>query len=372
MKIAVLGFGAGGSVHYAAQLANGIAEYERVVFITHTPSVSALCSNKVQVVASRGPRRRGGLVSWYRELCGLVQAAEPDFILDAVGTCNGWTAPLGLWRSIRPLAVTVHEPQAPIDYNTTFRITYRFVNALRFKTASILLVHGQESRRKLLATGVPSGKVHVIPHVAYNCLNPQRTWMESDARTILFFGSMRYNKGVDRLADIAREVRKSVPDAKFLVVGSPVRQTFWSDRTKTQVVLKAIRRLKCLQGEGFEVHDRFVPDTQVEYYFRRASVVILPYYDAAQSGVAALALSFGKPVVATRVGDLPDLVYDGTTGLLADPQSVSDIADKVIRLLTDDDLRHQMASNALYEAGSRLSPESVGSQVIELLWRFTS
>jgi len=48
-------------------------------------------------------------------------------------------------------------------------------------------------------------------------------------------------------------------------------------------------------------------------------VVALPYRSATQSGVAQIALSFGKPLVLTRTGGLPDLLNDGVTGMLADP-----------------------------------------------------
>ncbi|MFC2056479.1 glycosyltransferase [Chloroflexota bacterium] len=52
--------------------------------------------------------------------------------------------------------------------------------------------------------------------------------------------------------------------------------------------------------------------------------------------------SFGKPVVASNVGGIPDVVDDGKTGLLCESENVEDLAAKMIKLLTDDELRKRM------------------------------
>jgi len=96
----------------------------------------------------------------------------------------------------------------------------------------------------------------------------------------------------------------------------------------------------------FEVHDGFVPGDEMAAFFQRASVVALPYLSASTSGILMTALVFGKPVVATRVGCLPEYVEDGVTGLLVPPADAERLADAIVRLLTDDALRHRMGQNA--------------------------
>ena len=59
-----------------------------------------------------------------------------------------------------------------------------------------------------------------------------------------------------------------------------------------------------------------------------------------------IAYSFGKPVVATKVGCLPEYVQDNVTGLLVDPANVEQLAEAIICLLSDDSLRHRMGENA--------------------------
>ena len=72
--------------------------------------------------------------------------------------------------------------------------------------------------------------------------------------------------------------------------------------------------------EQFVIDNEYIPDDKVAALFRRASVVVLPNIEATQSGVIPLAYTFGKPVVATTVGSLPEMVDDGDTGLLVPPR----------------------------------------------------
>jgi glycosyltransferase involved in cell wall biosynthesis len=96
----------------------------------------------------------------------------------------------------------------------------------------------------------------------------------------------------------------------------------------------------------FEIYEGFVPGDVMADFFQRASLVALPYLSASTSGILMTAYVFGKPVVATSVGCLPEYVEDGVTGLLVPPADVEQLADAIARLLLDDSLRHRMGENA--------------------------
>jgi glycosyltransferase involved in cell wall biosynthesis len=81
-------------------------------------------------------------------------------------------------------------------------------------------------------------------------------------------------------------------------------------------------------------------------FYQRASVVALPYISAGPSGVLLDAYGFGKPVVASEVGGLPEYVQDGTTGILVPPADERELAAGIIHLLSDDELRRRMGDNA--------------------------
>jgi glycosyltransferase involved in cell wall biosynthesis len=89
----------------------------------------------------------------------------------------------------------------------------------------------------------------------------------------------------------------------------------------------------------------FVPD--LGPYFERAAVVCVPSRREGYGLVAREAMAYGRPVVATRVGGLPDVVVDGENGLLVDPRSPSALRAGLARLLSDRELRARLGRNAV-------------------------
>ena len=110
-----------------------------------------------------------------------------------------------------------------------------------------------------------------------------------------------------------------------------------------------------------KMHEMNAVQTQkeVSQLFRQANVVVLPYIEATQSGVVPVAYTFGKPVVATTVGGLPEQVEHEQTGLLVPPRDERALADAVVRLLKDRDLRHRMGQNGKRKLEREWNPEVV-------------
>jgi glycosyltransferase involved in cell wall biosynthesis len=82
-------------------------------------------------------------------------------------------------------------------------------------------------------------------------------------------------------------------------------------------------------GSKFEIHEGYISSEGITGLFQRASLVVLPYLSASTSGVLMIAYSFGKPVVATKAGCLPEYVEDNITGLLVDPANVEQLAEAI-------------------------------------------
>jgi glycosyltransferase involved in cell wall biosynthesis len=82
-----------------------------------------------------------------------------------------------------------------------------------------------------------------------------------------------------------------------------------------------------------------VSDGKRAELFRRAAVVVLPYIEASQSGIIPIAYRFRKPVIATTVGGLPAAVEHGRTGYLVPPRDVNALADAIVTLLRNRELR---------------------------------
>ena len=85
------------------------------------------------------------------------------------------------------------------------------------------------------------------------------------------------------------------------------------------------------------LHDRFIADEDVRYYFSAADCLTLPYHTATQSGVTQIAYNFSMPMIVTRVGGLPEIVPDGKVGLVCEP-NVESLGDALRRIYEGDTL----------------------------------
>lgn len=157
----------------------------------------------------------------------------------------------------------------------------------------------------------PQAKVKLMPHPLYDHFGAPMDMVEArrklglpaDARVLLFFGLIRDYKGLDLLIDAFNGLD---PRYHLLIAGEPYgdfsRYSDWIERSPLSA--------------NIHVHARFISDAEVPEFFGAADAVVLPYKSATQSGVTAIALHFGVPVVATDVGGLREMVRTGQTGVL--------------------------------------------------------
>ena len=186
--------------------------------------------------------------------------------------------------------------------------------------------------------------VHVIPHIRIGGDEvPEQVC--ADENLILFFGRIWEYKGLEYLIRAEPTVTSKVPQAKIVIAGRG--EDF--DRYRRLMV----------HPENFIVYNEYVSDEKRADLFRRASVVVLPYTEASQSGVIPIAYHFGKPVVATDVGGLPDMVEHGRTGLLVPPRDANALAEALILLLQNKELRRQYAENGRRKMSTECAPEIV-------------
>jgi glycosyltransferase involved in cell wall biosynthesis len=256
---------------------------------------------------------RGRLTANPRVLT-MVLRGRYRAVYDTAGSSLPTYLPLRLVLALMTrLVVTEHDPAAHSGQRSFWRDLSR---ALMRRFAPFIHVHGEACADLLRERGVAEARIVIARHGAYRFYDrgayagQARNWRE-----VLFFGALRPNKGVDWLPEIARAMAAAAPDARLVVAGSlparaPSARTDWRDTLDAH--LDALRAMP-----NVAVDARFIPDEEVELYFRRAGICLAPYKDATQSGVVAIALPFGQAVVATRTGDIPDVVTDGETGRLA-------------------------------------------------------
>lgn len=151
--------------------------------------------------------------------------------------------------------------------------------------------------------------------------------------TVLFFGAARPHKGLEYLIRAQPIISGSVPEARFLIASRGEEL----DRCR-----ELIR-----DTSAFEIREGFIPGDEAATLFQESALVVLPYLSASTSGVLMTAYVFGKPVVASRVGSLPEYVIEDVTGRLVPPRNEYRLAAAVIDLLSNDQLRYDLGGNAL-------------------------
>jgi glycosyltransferase involved in cell wall biosynthesis len=250
-----------------------------------------------------------------------------------------------------PLAITVHDPRPHVG-DAHSRKTPQWAFDFGFRRADRLMVHGARVKRELVEQcGVPEGVVDVLPPPMTEAIPESFDLPSCDPPTVLFFGRMWAYKGLDVLLRAQPLVSARVPRARFVIAG----QGESLDRYREPMAMAGCFRL---------INEWISNDVRAEL-FRSATVVVLPYIEATQSAIVPVAYGYARPVVATRVGALPEIVQDGETGLLVPPSDEHALADALVRVLGDAALQRKLSVGARRYAERELSPAHMARATLE-------
>jgi glycosyltransferase involved in cell wall biosynthesis len=198
--------------------------------------------------------------------------------------------------------------------------------AAAWRRMDVAFVLGPRTRDLVLEHFEPGGDVVVIPHGDERALRttPVLAPVSQTGRVALFFGTWTAYKGIDVLLDAFAIVRATLPDARLVLAGA-----VGADIDLDEVLKRAE------EVGNVDTRTGYVALDEVSTIVESARVVVTPYIRASQSGVAHLAYTFGRPVIATAVGDLPEVVINGVTGLLVPAGDATALARAMIELLAD-------------------------------------
>lgn len=245
-----------------------------------------------------------------------------------------------LWRLLKrlkiPLVATAHNlvPHAagPADAARYGRL---------YGTADALIVHSERSALALQARwSIPAERIAVAPHgplledvpALDRATARQRLGLPLDAELILFAGLIEPYKGLGDLIAAFRQVASRRPQARLVIAGKP-NEPFEPYR-------RQLRALGVLDRATLDL--RFLPEPDLAAYLCAADVVALPYRVTTASGLLFAARRFGRAVVATRVGDLAEVVVDGESGWLVPPASPELLGAAIERILADPALAERL------------------------------
>lgn len=239
-----------------------------------------------------------------------------------------------------------------------------------FGNFSAIFFHAKENLHRFSKNfNVPEEITHIIPHgnqgflrILSGRINPpiklrERYHLRNDEIIVLFFGILTPSKGLTDLIEAFPHVSKNSP-AKLLVVGYP------SKYVNVNEIRNQISRLNITEKTILD--PRYIPLEEIGPLIELANIVVLPYRSSTQSGVLQIAYTFGRPVIATDVGGLPEVVEDGQTGFLVPPRSPAILAEKILALVNNPSLASRMGNYAQHISETRFSWDPISRKILNV------
>jgi D-inositol-3-phosphate glycosyltransferase len=221
----------------------------------------------------------------------------------------------------------------------------RFSLRIQYRLCNHILVHTEAMKKEMMADfDIPPGRLGVIPFGINNTTpttavgrseSREHLGIERSEQVMLFFGQIAPYKGLEYLVQATAELACENPQIRLVIAGrvKPGHADYWSE------IEHEITRLRL--NEQIMQRVQFIPEAEVEFFFKAADVVVIPYVEIFQSGVPFLSYSFGLPVIATDVGSLKSDIIEAETGFLSRPADAADLA-RAIRSYFASDLYHYL------------------------------
>jgi glycosyltransferase involved in cell wall biosynthesis len=324
----------GGIAHYNALLASELAKRHKVETITFSRQYPEfLFPGKTQRESSEGihgspaPQLIDSInpLNW-TGVAKEIRGRSPDLLifkywLPFFGPCFGTIARLAK-RGSHTKVLFVCDNVLPHERRPFDAAFTRYA----FKTVDYFIVQSRAVEKELNEFW-PTAVYRMVPHPVYSLFGPPidkeqaRNALGIHAkRILLFFGYVRKYKGLGVLLKALAKASEQI-DAHLVVAGE-----FYDDEQKYRTLINELGITSRVT-----VNSDYLPNEKVSEYFSAADAVILPYVSATQSGIAQIAFNFGKPVIATDVGGLGEVVHDNRTGFLVPPNDADALARAIVR-----------------------------------------
>lgn len=154
--------------------------------------------------------------------------------------------------------------------------------------------------------------------------------VEERKNNVLFFGRIVKYKGIEYLCKAMLKVHQVIPDATLTIAGSG-KFYFDIDEYKKYPFI--------------EVVNRFIKEDELADFIQKSTLTVCAYTDATQSGSALTSMAMLKPVIASDIETMREIITDGYDGILVPPCDSESLADAIINLLQDNNKRNRIIEN---------------------------
>ncbi|MCX5801172.1 MAG: glycosyltransferase family 4 protein [Candidatus Eisenbacteria bacterium] len=270
--------------------------------------------------------------SWFR-LAGILRAFEPAVVHAHTGHSHAVALGASFIHDVNALVVT-RRVASPIRRTFLNRMKYsRFVTRFVAISSSVA--------KTLEDAGVSPERISVIPSsVRIETSEGEESRLETRSKlglseedfVVLNVGRLSAEKRQETVLEVAAVASEKVARAKFIVVGEGRLRGRLERRARELGVEEQVRFL------GFR--------EDVPRLMRIADVFLFPSVSEGLGTSVLEAMAAGVPVVASRTGGIVEIVEDGATGFLAEPDDVDSMAEAVVRLAGEPELSGAMSARA--------------------------
>jgi glycosyltransferase involved in cell wall biosynthesis len=298
----------------------------------------------------------------------LIKKLELNLLHAHFAYPEGWTAYLakvGIRQHI-PLVVTLHgydilvEPS--IGYGIRLNKRYDVLVKKVLNTADAIIVASKAVFNEAASLVKDVGKIHLIPNgVDTKRFNPalnsniiRKRFAVEDKQVIFTLRHHSPRYGISYLLLAAKLILDKRKDVAFIIGGSGPLLDYHKMLT---------RRLGI---SSYVLFTGRIPQEELPLYYAASDVVVVPSLQEAWGLVATEAMACGKPVVASRVGGLPDQIIDGYNGFLVPPRDPKALADRILYLLENPSEARRMGLNGRRLAEERFDIEKRVDKIVKL------
>ena len=227
----------------------------------------------------------------------------------------------------KPVIITAHGSDIHLNlYRDDGLFRKRTINAMRWSSGIIAV---SQSLKNMIAEEGFGDKTSVVPcGFSDSTFFPmdqkecrRKLSLKSEIKVLLFIGNLRNVKGVDVLIEAFKQVRKTKSDVGLFIIGDGPEKNILEQKTIKYKIDKAIQFL------GSREHE------VIPLYINSADVIVQPSRDEGRGVVIFEALACGIPVVASRVGGIPETIVNEKLGLLVERENFVALSEGIIKAL---------------------------------------
>ena len=257
----------------------------------------------------------------------LIQSIQPD-VIHYISMPSLYELPL-VYLYGKRMVVTVHDP-IPHEINFKSR-SLRLVRVLfQRRIKRYILLNKTQSNAFSQYYKIPLDRIRYSELGNYDIITVFGKERQNSGQNILFWGRISPYKGVEYLLDAFSRIQTQFPNSHLIIAGSG-NYYFPVDKYSSNKSITFI--------------NDYISTEELATLIRDSAFVVCPYVSATQSGVIASAFALGKPVIATRVGGLPEMIDDGRTGLIVSPKDPIELGKAMSYLLNNPHVLKQMSNN---------------------------